>query len=217
MGGVWIVHVAADRDDSRSGANSGAFPYFTYFLGPPMVLAARATPLGPPRTSQNRLAPRCHAAPAGGAQLYVTRWPLAGLEGVDAALPPALADPAALHEAVIVVERSGGGGADAAGEAAECWLFDFLPQNAADPAVLAMLLTGEGVPGQARARQLGGGALPRRRRAAGVAAGSDAVARAAAVAAAWDGTELRLFRRDCRHFVAALLTELTDTASGLSD
>jgi hypothetical protein len=209
---VVVVHEALHR------ALSNSFPKLSFLFDAPMAIVGKAAPLGRPQAGPGRPQVRCRASGrAASAQLYVTRWPLAGLEAVDQALPAALADPAALHEAVIVVERrDGAGGGDAAVAAVdECWLFDFLPQNATDPGVISRLLAGDGVPGQARARQLGRGALPRRRRAAGVAVRPGAVARAKDMAAAWDGSELRLFRGDSRHFVEAVVGVLTDGGTTL--
>jgi hypothetical protein len=129
--------------------------------------------------------------------LYIAKFPLVGFEMVEN-LPPIFSDPAALHVALIIECVENG-----------IWLFDFLPENPTNPLILARLLSnGGGVPGQARSRHLK--TLPRQRcRAAGASVHLNAVDRARAMGEKWDKSELKLFKRDCRHFVNALVSELT--------
>ena len=125
--------------------------------------------------------------------LYTARFPLIGFEAVDSL--PMLADPAALHVALVIDCSQNG-----------VWLFDFLPADPQNPLVLSKLISGGGVPGEARARKLRG--LPPRRHLIGESRQLNAVDKAAAVQEQWNGSELKLLQRDCRHFVDALIAEL---------
>jgi len=134
--------------------------------------------------------------------LYIAKFPLVGLEIVEN-LPPLFSNRAALHTAVII-ECSNDG---------TYWLFDFLPEDPTDPIILARVLSSLGVTGQARTRQLN--KLPRQR--CSLAGTSkyrcvDAIERARKVQEQWNNSELKLFKRDCRHFVDALILELTATS-----
>ena len=183
----------------------------------PKMRAGLASPPAPPwvvglpRTAHvARPKAPCRAGPqrgAGpGASIYVLKLPLIGMEGLGA-LPQPLYGPAALHEAVVVQAT--------AAEDGPPWMYDFVPQDATNPATIASLLAGRAVPSQARTQQLR--ALPARRggetcRLAGVTLCSyaDALERAAAFQEGWR-YGLQLFKRDCRdhtrELVAALLSE----------
>lgn len=126
--------------------------------------------------------------------LYTAKFPLVGFEAIDG-LPYPLADPAALHVALLIDCSENG-----------IWLFDFLPEDPTNPFVTSRLIAGQGVRAHARSRQLSD--LPRRRQSVGESRHRDAIDRAIALQQQWDGTELKLFHRDCRHFVDALLAEL---------
>lgn len=129
--------------------------------------------------------------------LYIAKFPLVGFEIIEN-LPPLFSDPAALHVAVIIECSKNG----------TYWLFDFLPENPTDPLIVARVLSNLEVPGQARTRQLN--KLPRQRCSpAGTSKYVDAIERAREMQKQWNNSELKLFKRDCRHFVEALVLELT--------
>ena len=133
--------------------------------------------------------------------LYIVKFPLEGLELIEN-LPAALADKANLHEALLIEDPQQGC----------CFLFDFLPLNAKNPLVLAALVSGGRVTGEARKRELK--TLPQRRlQKMGLASFEHPVAieRATEFTEDWNGTELQLFKRDCRDFTKALLLHLTTT------
>ena len=136
---------------------------------------------------------RCnsHSTPA----LYIAKFPLEGLELIEN-LPAALADEAALHEALLIEHQQG------------CFLFDFLPLNAKNPLVLAALVSGGCVTGEARKKELK--SLPRRRlQRMDSASFEHPIERATEFTETWNGTELQLFKRDCRDFTKALLLHMT--------
>jgi hypothetical protein len=128
--------------------------------------------------------------------LYIAKFPLVGFEVVEN-LPPIFSDPAALHVALIIECNKNGA----------VWLFDYLPENPTDPLVMARIVANVGVPGRARSQQLT--KLPTLRCSLrGSAKCEDAIERAREVQEKWDKSELKLFARDCRHFVDELLLEL---------
>lgn len=173
-----------------------------------MQLTAAERSLGPLRHINHRQChpPRITIKPTRAAQtpatestypsLYIAKFPLIGFEMIEN-LPPIFSGPAALHVAVIIVCAIEG----------RPVLFDFLPENPTDPLITARILSNLGVPGQARSRQLK--ELPRQRcTAAGISGHLNALERAREMQRMWDKSELKLFKRDCRHFVDALLLEL---------
>jgi hypothetical protein len=174
-----------------------------------MQLAAPGLSLGPiqPTNLRNAVHPNSKCRQTRAAQaavitstypsLYIAKFPLAGFEIIEN-LPPLFSNRAALHVAVIIECSENG----------TYWLFDFLPENPTDPIIAARVLSNLGVPGQARTRQLK--KLPRQRCSlAGTSKYVDAIERARTVQEQWNNSELKLFKRDCRHFVDALVLELT--------
>ncbi len=132
--------------------------------------------------------------------LYIAKFPLEGFEAIEN-LPPVFSDPASVHVALIIDCSTKG-----------VWLFDYLPENATDPLTIARIVANLnlGVPGQARSRKLS--RLPNERRCSPVGASNyadDTLERARAMQKEWDKSELKLFKRDCRHFVDELVLKLT--------
>ena len=130
--------------------------------------------------------------------LYIAKFPLEGFEAIEN-LPPVFSDPASLHVALIIDCSTKG-----------VWLFDYVPENATDPLTISRIVANIGVPGQARSRKLS--RLPNERRCSPVGASNyadDTLERARAMQKEWDKSELKLFKRDCRHFVDELVLKLT--------
>jgi hypothetical protein len=139
--------------------------------------------------------------------VYLLQLPLVGLEQLDTRLPAPLAEIAALHLGICVSSKHYDDDADGDDDTNGVFMFDYLPQNPTDPMVLAALLAFRAVPASAREIRLSG--LPRQRcRKLGTSPHADALAKARTFQAQWDGTELKLLTRDCRHHVDSLADHL---------
>lgn len=131
------------------------------------------------------------------ASVYLLKTPLEGMEALSL-LPDPFHSTAALHVGVVLSTTDGAN-----------WVFDFLPQQPTDPAVIVQLLSGGAVPAQARVRSLS--ALPRRRcefQGATALPSYDALAVAHQFQQEWGELELQLFKLDCRDHARQLVAVL---------